>query len=164
MTKTTIDTPMPTVPPEDFIVEYTMTSLYVRNMTLNVLSKLHMDIHGSAAFGVWDKTTNAMITISNPSTWVFERVGLLRMPPDPEGMNDDRASWANTALSAFGIETGMINAGEDDQTIMGDLVADLMHFADRNNIDFEKVLRGARMHYEEETSDRDTTLSEVCNG
>ena len=69
------------------------------------------------------------------------------LPPDPEGMNGDRALWAAAALHRFQQENG-----SDDETALGDLLCDLMHWCDRNNDDFEASLSAARMHYEAETS------------
>ncbi|MBC7855281.1 MAG: hypothetical protein IAF94_17775 [Pirellulaceae bacterium] len=69
-----------------------------------------------------------------------------QLPPDPEGMNDKRSAWADTAIRAFQIETG-----SDDEDALGDLLADLMHWSDRNNYDFEAALTRGRGHYEAET-------------
>lgn len=51
------------------------------------------------------------------------------LPPDPDGQNDDRAKWADAAITAFRRETG-----SDDDTILSDLLADLMHWSDRITI------------------------------
>ena len=69
------------------------------------------------------------------------------LPPDPENQNDDRAKWAATALRAFRKATGA-----DEEDALGDLLADLMHWSDRNNFDFDAALDRARMHYEAETT------------
>jgi NTP pyrophosphatase (non-canonical NTP hydrolase) len=69
-----------------------------------------------------------------------------KLPPDADGMNGSRAEWAGAALSAFMKETGA-----DQEDALGDLLADLMHWADRNNYDFELALDRARWHYEAET-------------
>ncbi len=71
---------------------------------------------------------------------------LPNLPPDREGKNDDRASWAGSALSTFIQVTGT-----DLEDAMGDLLADLMHWADRHNYDFDAALDRARHHYEAET-------------
>ena len=70
-----------------------------------------------------------------------------RIPPDPEGMNDDRSSWAQTAIDAFMAETGV-----DEEDAIGDLVADLMHWCDRNGYSFPAELNRGRWHYDEETN------------
>lgn len=70
------------------------------------------------------------------------------LPPDPEGMNDKRSGWAGRALKAFRRATGA-----DHEEALGDLLADLMHWADRHNFDFEAALFRAQAHYEAETTD-----------
>jgi hypothetical protein len=70
------------------------------------------------------------------------------LPPDPERMNDDRAGWAGLAIAAFKDATGT-----DDEDMLCDLLADLMHWADRAQYDFEAALTGGRDHYEEETTE-----------
>lgn len=69
------------------------------------------------------------------------------LPPDPEGMNTKRARWGGIAVKAFQAATGT-----EDEDSLGDLLADLMHWADRNNFDFEIALERARCHYEAETA------------
>lgn len=48
-----------------------------------------------------------------------------KLPPDPEGMNDVRATWAKQALLQF-----IINTGTDWADSLGDLLANLMHLCD----------------------------------
>jgi hypothetical protein len=76
---------------------------------------------------------------------------MTQLPPDPENMNADRASWAEAAIRQFQIETGT-----DWDDCVKDLLCDLMHFCDRNTggttFDFEAALTTARMHYEAETA------------
>lgn len=69
------------------------------------------------------------------------------LPGDPENMNSDRASWASAALREFQRVTGT-----DDEDRLGDLLCDLMHWCDRNDLDFDAALSRARMHYEAETT------------
>jgi hypothetical protein len=69
-----------------------------------------------------------------------------KLPPDPEHMNDDRAAWAAAALTTF-----MQCTGTDLEDALGDLLANLMHWSDRNNYDFDAALDRARAHYEAET-------------
>ena len=73
------------------------------------------------------------------------------LPPDPEEMNDDRAEWAQVALDAFAHVTGMDTAGEDDETVLGDLLCDIMHWCDRNGVSFAVTMETARVHYDAET-------------
>ena len=48
------------------------------------------------------------------------------LPPDPDGQNDDRASWAEEAIVAFESETGC-----DREDALADLLADLRQFVRR---------------------------------
>jgi hypothetical protein len=59
--------------------------------------------------------------------------------------NKDRAEWARKALQTF-------SCGSDCEYAdsLGDLLCDLMHFADVNNFDFKAALDRARTHYAEE--------------
>ena len=72
-----------------------------------------------------------------------------RLPADPEGMNDDRAAVAYSALEAFQCLTGI---DPKDDTAVSDLLCDLMHWCDRNSDEgFDVALTRARAHYAEET-------------
>lgn len=70
------------------------------------------------------------------------------LPPDPDGQNDERAAWAHTALLAFQNETGT-----DDEDLLADLLADLLHWCDRHGYSFEDELHRARGMYHDETQD-----------
>ena len=78
------------------------------------------------------------------------------LPPDPEGLNDNRARWAAAALHCFQRETGT-----DDEDALPDLLADLMHWCDRNSSDFDAALSTARMHYDAETSPEPTDEAQL---
>ena len=81
------------------------------------------------------------------------------LPPDAnadEGTtNADRASWAEVALLAYGKRTGTVRETvgdyEDPFLIVGDLLADLAHWCDRNNVDLQSAIRSATRHYQAET-------------
>lgn len=74
-----------------------------------------------------------------------------RVPPDPDRMNDDRSNWAETALQAFVDVTGT-----DREDAVADLLADLMHWCDRNSsLSFDEELARARFHYNAETAGED---------
>jgi hypothetical protein len=45
----------------------------------------------------------------------------------------------------------MKETGTDQEAALGDLLADLMHWTDRNGQDFDAALDRARGHYEAET-------------
>lgn len=74
------------------------------------------------------------------------------LPPNPDGQNDVRAKWANQTMFTFGRVSGMDDAGVDDQTILGAMLAGLMHWCDRTGIEFEAALRTGRERYREETT------------
>jgi len=78
------------------------------------------------------------------------------LPPDPDGLNDDRAHWASAALHCFQRETGT-----DDDDALCDLLCDLMHWSDRNYFDFDAALFRARMHYDAETTADSSTGDDV---
>lgn len=67
--------------------------------------------------------------------------------PDPEGLNDERASWARQALDVFKRATGC-----EEEGAVGDLLCNLMHFCDRAGVDFLSEMGRAVQHYEQETS------------
>jgi len=73
-------------------------------------------------------------------------------PPDPERMNAARARWADEAIKAFQKATGT-----DDEDILSDFLADLLHWSDRKNYDFEAAMYRARDHYGAETSQEGVT-------
>jgi hypothetical protein len=74
----------------------------------------------------------------------------LHLPPDPDGINDKRADWAAAAVISF-----MRTTGTDEEDALSDLLADLMHWADRANYDFDAAFHRARDHYEAETAEVD---------
>lgn len=71
----------------------------------------------------------------------------LQLPPDPDGLNDERAKWAQTALNAFVIETGA-----DPEDALADLISDLMHLAPRLGLDFKDEFDRASRNYTGETT------------
>lgn len=52
-------------------------------------------------------------------------------------------SGAEKAVEAFGEVTNMFTAGEDNQTVMQDLLNDLAHWADLNGVSFAQALSAA---------------------
>lgn len=67
------------------------------------------------------------------------------LPPDPEGMNDARASWAAKAIATFQEATGA-----DEADALCDLLADMMHWSDRKKHDFDRAFLRAQDHYHAE--------------
>lgn len=81
----------------------------------------------------------------------LHRLHRLLLPPDIDGMNDERAEWAEAAVAAFAEATNMRDAGEDDATVLADLLADLLHWCDRRRVDFDAALQRGRGNYGAET-------------
>jgi hypothetical protein len=65
-----------------------------------------------------------------------------------EPTNLQRAVWAERALIAFRETTNC-----DWEDCLGDLLCDLMHWADASKFDFDAALDRARMHYEAEVAE-----------
>lgn len=59
--------------------------------------------------------------------------------------NEDRADWAQAAVSAFADSHGSC-----EEALIPDLLCNLMHLCDREGLKFEDCLRLARGNYEEE--------------
>jgi hypothetical protein len=68
------------------------------------------------------------------------------IPPDTDGRNLDRASWASACIKLF-----MRTTGVDEEDAVHDLITDLAHWCDRKGMDFNQELRLAAMHYADET-------------
>lgn len=89
-----------------------------------------------------------------------------RVPPDATAdedvTNDERASWAEVGLLAFGQRTGMaheaVGDDEDPFLIVSDLLADLAHWCDRNGVDMQAAIRHATKHYQTETGSQGRQL------
>jgi hypothetical protein len=68
--------------------------------------------------------------------------------------NLDRANWADKAILAFREQTGC-----DLDDSLGDLLCDLMHWADARNFDFDAALDRARQHYEAECDEESSAAN-----
>ena len=66
--------------------------------------------------------------------------------------NRDRAEWAGAALRHFQCATGT-----DYDDALPDLLCDLHHWCDRENVNFQSALDRAREHYDTESSTTSTT-------
>ncbi|MFE6165817.1 hypothetical protein ACFQ7F_43735 [Streptomyces sp. NPDC056486] len=80
----------------------------------------------------------------------------------PAETNRTRASWAVSALEAFGGETGQdytdgtLNVDEEDlMEICGDLLANLFHLCRINGVDPEEITRRGHLHFEEEVAEEE---------
>lgn len=76
--------------------------------------------------------------------------------------NDERASWAEVGLIAFGQRTGMVRSHigdkEDGFLVVADLLCDIAHWCDRNDVNLPSALRLATSHYLEETGGQGAQL------
>ncbi|ECG3146484.1 DUF957 domain-containing protein [Salmonella enterica subsp. enterica serovar Weybridge] len=71
--------------------------------------------------------------------------------PGEEPDNNGRAALAAEVMCLFATRTGMGRSGKHAETIMVDLLADLMHLADSLGIThFGHLVATASMHYEDE--------------
>ncbi|NQW81313.1 MAG: hypothetical protein HQ445_09085 [Polaromonas sp.] len=69
-------------------------------------------------------------------------------PPDLDGMNGTRSDWAGNAIEKFEADTRV-----DREDALSDLLANLMHWCDRNEQCFDNELRRGRNHYLAETAE-----------
>lgn len=67
--------------------------------------------------------------------------------------NEDRASWAQVSVYAYGSQTLLSANAEERETIYGDLLTSLVHLADRWGIDFEAKLEDAKGMYRTEVAE-----------
>jgi hypothetical protein len=68
----------------------------------------------------------------------------------PEITNEDRAESAKAALVAFAEAARMAEAGEDDATLLRDLLTNLRHFCAAEKIDFQRAVAMSQFHFEAE--------------
>jgi hypothetical protein len=65
--------------------------------------------------------------------------------------NDDRAEFASDAVIAYKDSKGTDEyEGEEEQTVLGDMLADLQHWADQYGVDFQQAIENGQTHYEAE--------------
>ena len=81
-----------------------------------------------------------------------------------EMTNADRVLWGELALSSFASESGQSDdLTTDPETVLGDLLADLMHFCDARGTDFDSALERGRNHHSEEIEEEAEAARPVCN-
>jgi hypothetical protein len=68
--------------------------------------------------------------------------------------NEDRAGWAEVACEAFAEITGQ-DMENDLPEIIGDLIANLLHFANQQGMCAEERLENGRMHYDAEIEEEE---------
>lgn len=78
------------------------------------------------------------------------------LPPvdgDPGGpTNAQRAQWIETALHIFTLYTGQ-NLELEPDDVVADFLADLMHWCDAHEIDFEAAREMGAFHHEDEVNE-----------
>ena len=75
------------------------------------------------------------------------------LPADPERKNAARARWAGQAVQEFRAATGT-----DKQDALANLLGNLMHWADRNKLNYVAELARGRRYYTDETA----STSAIC--
>ena len=74
---------------------------------------------------------------------------------DGQPSNNQRASWANTALSAFVNEVFWgERCIEEDEELIGDLLCNFRHLADAQGWDIEAMWESSRGAYREEIAEQ----------
>jgi hypothetical protein len=68
--------------------------------------------------------------------------------------NAERAAWALEACETFADATGL-SVEDELPTVIGDLIANLLHFADQEDMCVESLLARAKMHYDAEITEED---------
>lgn len=81
-----------------------------------------------------------------------------------EPSNNDRASWANTAVQAHGLETMDSPEDEDISTLIGDLLCNLRHLCDAEGLDFGAVDKGSHRCYMEEIGEQPVANANYAGG
>lgn len=79
----------------------------------------------------------------------------MNLPPDPDQSNDSRAAFADSALKSFALSAGMQLAIEGREAV-SDLLTDLMHWCDRNDVSFKDAYENGLASYEAETTAPET--------
>jgi hypothetical protein len=70
-----------------------------------------------------------------------------------EPTNEDRAEWAAEAVKAFARRTGQDKSGDlkhEPELVLADLLCDLMHYADRDRLNFYLALQNGQSNFREE--------------
>jgi hypothetical protein len=83
-----------------------------------------------------------------------------KLEKDMKKLNDDRASWARTALVAFGNTTGQ-NIEDEAEVMLYDLIIDLAHWCDRNDVSLADQLDHAKRLYAAETENQGEQFQDV---
>jgi len=74
----------------------------------------------------------------------------IKIPQDPDQKNADRADWARLAIDEFRHNT---MPDFEMKEVLVDLLTDIAHLCDREQIDLIECIRRASGHYEKETGE-----------
>jgi hypothetical protein len=77
----------------------------------------------------------------------------------PYGMNHRRAATARVGLLAFARAVGLDEKNDGLETIIGDLLCNLMHFCREKNLDFHALLEHAEGHQNAECN----AVCKICH-
>lgn len=84
-----------------------------------------------------------------------------------EPTNTDRARWAKNAIDFFAEETGLMPDIEEDEreyaTAVADLLSDIIHFCNQNEINFFDALDRAEMNFDAEVHEEIEEVKEQAN-
>jgi hypothetical protein len=70
--------------------------------------------------------------------------------------NAERAMWAETGLREYATgKEGGEECYDDAELVLSDFLTDLMHYAQRQGIDFMRCIDRAKSHYEQEVSEEE---------
>jgi hypothetical protein len=79
-----------------------------------------------------------------------------------EMTNADRVLWGELALTSFAKKSGQEDdLTADPETVLGDLLADLMHFCDSRKTDFDSALERGRNHHREEIEEEEQAAADA---
>jgi hypothetical protein len=70
-----------------------------------------------------------------------------------EETNQKRAERAESLIKKY--DHSLDNLGEIDETLVSDVLADLMHYCRRNDIDIEETIEMAFLHFHEEVREEE---------
>lgn len=81
-----------------------------------------------------------------------------------EMTNEKRAERAFRAVQKYiSYDEGSAYAQEEMETILGDMLCDLQHFAVEQGVDFERVVLNGQSHFEAEFAE-ENEVCEECEG
>lgn len=92
-----------------------------------------------------------------PREWLRQAgsLGPDEEPPYGSPTLRQKARFAEEAVSVYAVRTGLDLDADGRETAVKDLLTDLMHFCDQEDLDFEDLLSGAQGFYDEEINGED---------